>query len=287
MNVSTFIARRRTVSAPGGEIAYTEFGDAPGAPAGLFVHGLATGGVMWRHVIEQLSDTTRCVAIDLPAHGGTPARPDLSITALAGVLAELCGALGLDQVDLVANDTGGAISQVFAAHYPEGLRSLTLTNCDTDGNFPPPEFAPMVELARRGELAPLFAGIGGNPASWPAGPLAVLYNDPAAVPEDVWREYYAPAGASPDRARDVERMVAAFEPAHLAAVTPALRTLRVPALIVWGTADENNFGVKWAYQLHDTIPGARDVIEVDGAKLLFPEERPGDLVPHLRDFWGR
>src|SRR6202034_2170932 len=122
MDVSTFLARPRSPPADGGKIAYTEFGDA-GAPAALFVHGLATGGLMWRHVIEQLSGTSRCVAIDLPAHGGTPARPDLSITALAGVLAELCGALGLGQVDLVANDTGGAISQVFAAHYPEGLRS--------------------------------------------------------------------------------------------------------------------------------------------------------------------
>jgi hypothetical protein len=35
------------------------------------------------------------------------------------------------------------------------------------------------------------------------------------------------------------------------------------------------------------IPGARDVVEVDGAKLLFPEERPGDLVPHLRSLWDR
>jgi hypothetical protein len=39
----------------------------------------------------------------------------------------------------------------------------------------------------------------------------------------------------------------------------------------------------------DTASGApaRDVIEVDGAKLFFPDERPGDLVPHLRRLWGR
>jgi hypothetical protein len=35
------------------------------------------------------------------------------------------------------------------------------------------------------------------------------------------------------------------------------------------------------------IPGAREVIEVDGAKIFFPEERPGDLVPHLSRHWGR
>jgi len=283
MDVSTFTARRRSLPAEGGEIAYTEFGDA-GAPAALFVHGLATGGLMWRHVIGQLSGTTRCIAIDLPAHGGTPARGDMSVAAMAEVLAELCGGLGLGQVDLVGNDTGGAICQIFAARYPAGLRSLTLTNCDTDGNFPPPEFAPMVELARQGKLAEGFAGVAASPASRAAGPLAGLYTDPATVPDEVWREYY---GGGLDRARDVERMMAAFDPADLAAATPGLRALRVPVLFVWGTADENNFPVKWAYQLREMIPGARDVIEVDGAKLLFPEERPGDLVPHLREFWGR
>lgn len=240
MDVSTFTARRRSLPADGGEIAYTEFGDA-GAPAALFVHGLATGGLMWRHVIEQLSGTTRCIAIDLPAHGGTPARADMSVAAMAEVLAELCGGLGLGKVDLVGNDTGGAICQIFAARYPGGLRSLTLTNCDTDGNFPPPEFAPMVELARQGKLAEGFAGVAAGPASRAAGPLAGLYNDPATVPDEVWREYY---GGGLDRARDVERMMAAFDPADLAAATSGLHALRVPTLIVWGTAEESNFGVK-------------------------------------------
>ena len=108
MDVSTFTAHRRSLTTRGGEIAYTEFGHGPAA---LFVHGLATSGLLWRHVIEQLSGTRRCIAIDLPAHGGTPARENLSIGALAEVVAELCDGLGLGQVDLVANDTGGANSQ--------------------------------------------------------------------------------------------------------------------------------------------------------------------------------
>jgi pimeloyl-ACP methyl ester carboxylesterase len=286
-DVSTFKAHRRTVPADGGTIAYTEFGDA-GAPVALFVHGLATGGLMWRNVMEQLSPASRCIAIDLPAHGGTPARADMSVAAMAEVLEELCRGLGIDQVDLVGTDTGGAICQIFAARHPARLRSLTLTNCDTDGNFPPPDFAPMVELARQGKLAEGFAGVNADAASRAAGPLAALYEDPAKVSDEVWREYYGPgSGEQLQRARDVERMMAAFDPADLAAATPGLRTLRVPTLIVWGTGEETTFGLKWAYALRETIPGARDVIEVDGAKLLFAEERPGDLAPHLREFWGR
>ena len=51
MDVSTFNAHRRTLSAPAGEIAYTELGSGPAA---LFVHGLGTSGLLWRHVIENL-----------------------------------------------------------------------------------------------------------------------------------------------------------------------------------------------------------------------------------------
>ncbi|MGH3292927.1 MAG: alpha/beta fold hydrolase, partial [Trebonia sp.] len=122
MDVSTFTAHRRSLDTPAGEIAYTEFGSGPVA---LFVHGLGTNGLLWRHVIENLRDTSRCIAIDLPLHGGTPGRDDLSVTALAQVVADLCDGLGLTQVDLVGNDTGGAVAQIFAARHPDRIRSFT------------------------------------------------------------------------------------------------------------------------------------------------------------------
>jgi hypothetical protein len=51
-----FTARRQTLTAASGDIAYTESG---GGPAAVFVHGLATSGALWRHVIEQVDGTTR------------------------------------------------------------------------------------------------------------------------------------------------------------------------------------------------------------------------------------
>ena len=36
----------------------------------------------------------------------------------------------------------GAYGQIFAALYPERVRSLTLTDCDTHDNWPPEAFKP-------------------------------------------------------------------------------------------------------------------------------------------------
>jgi pimeloyl-ACP methyl ester carboxylesterase len=281
MDTATFTSHRRSVATETGEIAYTEFGAGPVA---LFVHGIATNGLLWRHVIEQVHDTSRCIAIDLPAHGGTPARADLSVAALAWVVADLCAALGLGQVDLVANDTGGAVAQILAGRHPELLRSLTLTNCDSEGNLPPAEFIPFVKAATQGELADLLVAIANDPSSWRTSPMADGYEHPDRIPDEVWRSYFTPATI--ERARDVERMIAALNSADLAAVHAELGTLDVPTLLVWGTGYPP-FDISWAYRLRDLIPGVRELVEVDGAKVFFPEERPEDLIPHLRRHWGR
>jgi haloalkane dehalogenase len=51
---------------------------------------------------------------------------DVSFTARAKMLLEVLDALGIERVDLVSNDSGGAIAQIFAAHHPHRLTSLVL-----------------------------------------------------------------------------------------------------------------------------------------------------------------
>jgi pimeloyl-ACP methyl ester carboxylesterase len=141
----------KLVATPFGEIAYYEQGSGPAA---LFVHGVFLNGRLWRNVISRVKDARRCIAIDLMAHGSsrTPAAQDLSMTAHAEMLEAFCEALGLDQVDVVGNDSGGGIAQIFAALHPERIRSLTLTNCDVHDNWPPEAFQPTIDAVRSGAL---------------------------------------------------------------------------------------------------------------------------------------
>jgi hypothetical protein len=129
-------ARKASVKTASGTIAYAEQGKGQIA---LFVHGVLLNGHLWRHQLAALSDIRHCIAPDLLAHGDTEVakEQDVSVTANARMLRELLDALHIDQVDLVGNDSGGGIAQIFAAHNSQRVRSLALTNCDAHDNWPP------------------------------------------------------------------------------------------------------------------------------------------------------
>jgi len=44
------------------------------------VHGVGTSSYLWRNVIAQLDGERRCLAVDLPLHGYTPAAADQDFT---------------------------------------------------------------------------------------------------------------------------------------------------------------------------------------------------------------
>src|SRR3979411_3103386 len=141
-----------TVETPSGRISYASAGSGPVA---LFAHGVVLNKHLWRHQLAGLSDIRRCIAVDLLAHGDTEIAPDqdVSVTANAKMLREVLDDLKIDQVDLVGNDSGGGIAQIFAALNPERVRTLTLTNCDTHDNWPPEAFKPFLAMAASGELS--------------------------------------------------------------------------------------------------------------------------------------
>ena len=284
MQLSELNAHRHTAATRFGEISYLDLGAGPTA---LFVHGIATNAYLWRHVMDALSGQRRCIAVDLPLHGQSPvtAEQDLSLAALAAGLDDFCEVLGLTGIDLVANDTGGAIAQIFAARYPQRLATLTLTNCDTVDNLPPDAFKPMVELAAAGNLAPSAVAMFANLEAAAQISFASGYEHLDQIDRDVIRSYLQPCFGTIERARQFERLLVSLDVGDLQAVMPQLGELTVPTLVVWGTGDAF-FDVSWAYWLRDTIPGTTRVVTVDGARLFFPEERPMDLVPHLEQHWA-
>ena len=250
---------RGQVQTSSGPASYVDTG-GPGRVA-LFVHGLGTSSYLWRHVIDQLDGQRRCVAVDLPLHGHTPAAADqdFSLPGFARFLAEFCEGLELNDIDLVANDTGGAISQVFATGHPELLHTLTLTNCETHKNMPPKVLLPAAWLAHMGLAARISPRLllrdirRGRKRFYGLG-----YQDIENLPEDLARFWLESQFATPELARQNQRIMTSLHARDLLAIEPALARLQVPTLIVWGTGD-----------------------------IFFPDERATELTEALRRHWDR
>lgn len=289
MSISKTNSRPESVGIQDREIVVTRYGDIAcrvngSGPVAVFIHGVFLSADLWGAQVDALGDLRRCVAVDLLGHGASTCPPlsDMTMPAQADMILAVLDALGADQADLVGNDSGGAIAQLVAARAPHRVRSLTLTNCDTDGNFPPASFVPIVEMARAGVLAPGLPALVADPAAG-RDALASGLERPDALPDEVISGFLAPF-ADPGRARAVEAMVASLDSAVTVAIRADLARLHAPTLIVWGTADEF-FGVEWARWLADTIPGTAGLRLIEGAKLFHPLERPAELTSALRDFW--
>jgi pimeloyl-ACP methyl ester carboxylesterase len=276
---------RSQVRTRSGPASYVDTG-GPGR-AVLFIHGVGTSSYLWRHAIAELDGERRCMAVDLPLHGHTPAAAgqDFSLPGLARFVGDFCDALGLTDLDLVANDTGGAVTQVFAASHADRLHTLTLTNCEAHDNVPPRALWPAVLLARLGLLAPLSRRLLLDIPRSRKRFLGGGYQDATRLPDDFVRACVEPLFGTAQAARQFQRLMTSLHARDLLAAEPALARLEVPTLLVWGTADAA-FPLKWAYWLRDTIPGATDVVEIDGGRLFFPDERAPELTAALRAFWA-
>ena len=284
MATSVVSAKTQTIQTPSGRIAYTEQGTGPVA---LFVHGVLLNKHLWRHQLPLLSDIRRCIAVDLLAHGETEiaSDQDVSVTANAKMLEQFLDELHVEQADLVGNDSGGGIAQIFSALYPQRVRSLTLTDCDVHDNWPPAAFKPFLAMAAGGGLRGTLEAMLSNKDIYRSPQaLGPAYEHPEEVTDESIETYLRPLVGTEQRTRDLQRFLAAFDNAHTRAVEARLKTLTAPTLIVWGT-DDVYFDVEWSKWLAETIPGTRRRLEFEGARIFFPEERWAEFNKALREHW--
>jgi len=129
MSISPQLGRRHRVEIPAGAVSYRACGN--GSPI-VFVHGVGVNGDLWRRVVPRLAGGHRCITPDLPwGSHSIPLKPDadLSLPGMARITADFLEALDLDDVAIVANDTGGAVAQALVGCHPDRIARLVLTSC--------------------------------------------------------------------------------------------------------------------------------------------------------------
>ena len=264
-----------------GAVHYRESGEGPPM---VFVHGLLVDGRLWDRVTPALEDRFRCIVPDLPlgAHR-TPMRPgaDLTPRGVARLIAEFIERLDLEDVTLVANDTGGALSQIVVTQHPERIGRLVLTPCDAFDNFLPPMFRPLQYVAKvPGLLTAALQPLRLEPVR--ALPIAFGWLNkhpmPRAVTDSWLRPFFTDAGVR----RDLRRFLAAVDKRITMDAAARLRRFDRPALIVWATEDRF-FPPDHAHRLAAILPDAR-VEEVADSYSLMPIDQPARLAELIGTF---
>jgi pimeloyl-ACP methyl ester carboxylesterase len=284
MNAAEFHSSRQFTPTSFGRIAHIERGQGEVA---LFIHGLPLCGYQWREALSDLSSMRRCIAPDLMGLGycEIEAGEDISFDSQAKMLATFLDAQNIGKVDLVGNDTGGGIGQIFTALYPERVRSLTLTNCEVNDLWP--------NLMLQQFYGALASGIVGealkamaNDRAVAMAQLGTVYENTDCLTPQSLDSYFRPFAESGDR----RELVRGFADAprnrdQLVAVAPKLRKSKIPAQVIWGEAD-TAFDVQRSLEwLRGNLGGLRRVVGVPRAKLFWPEEQPRLLSTLLQDFW--
>jgi pimeloyl-ACP methyl ester carboxylesterase len=287
VDAATFTRARRFASTPFGEIAYVDYGSGPAA---LFIHGYPLNGFQWRGAIARLAGARRSIAPDLMGLGFTNIAATQAITpeTQVSMLLALLDTLRIDTCDVLGNDSGGMIAQLLVMRAPHRVRSLLLTNCDTEPDCPPRSFLPFVRLARAGGLAdktiaPALADKAA--ARGPRGLGGIGYSSPLDPTDEAIDMYFAPIVSSAKRKAQYDDLTIGLGKNALANSKALLRQYTGPVRIVWG-ADDTVFAQSSPAWLDQIFPNSRGVRLVQRAKLFFPEERPDLIATEARRLWS-
>jgi len=276
----------KQVELSAGTIDYQDTGGD--GPVVVLLHGLLMDASLWDGVIAGLAAGHRCVAPTLPlgAHRhAMRADADLSLPGIARLASEFLERLGLRDVILVGNDTGGALVQLLIADGDARVGRAVLVSCDAFDNFPPGLTGRTLVLT--GKLPPMLFGWFMQQMRLRAvRRLPVAFGWLTKRGDAATARWMKPILTSPEIRRDAVRMLraAAADTGFLLRAAEQLPEFRRPALVAWA-AEDRVMPPEHGRRLAALLPLGQ-LAEIDDSYTLVPLDQPARLAQVIRDFIG-
>lgn len=262
----------------GVRLAYRDHGQ--GEPV-LFLHGTPSHSYEWREVVPRIEEAGyRAVTYDLLGYGLSerPVDRDTSVAAQADLLGGVLDALGLDEVNIVAHDIGGAIGQRFALAHPERVRRLMVVDTVSYDSWPSATWRRII-AERMDDYVSMSQDEFNALLS---GQLKMTVADESLMTGDVLRSYLAPHRSAVGRVSFFEHQVRHYDSKYTEEISGKLGELTMPVRILWGAEDQWQ-PLHYAQRLRDDITGA-DLVVVPDAGHFVMEDAPQHVVREIRDF---
>jgi haloalkane dehalogenase len=271
----------RFVEVEGNRIHYIDEGSGPTL---FFVHPGVGWSFMYSDIIQELRRSFRCVALDLPGFGLSPAEAGYrhTLTGDSRLLERFMQALGLSDVTLFSHDVTGSIALGVVARRPEWFRAVIVL----------PSFAWPVERYRKVYLmiqlvgSPLFRFLSDHFNFFLEYTLITITKKPKRHFSDLEKRAYR----GPNLDRTVRRyphdLFKSVTKSHdyLADLELRLSEIKVmPALLIFGNLDAT-IKMGWLARLERIFPRHRTII-MKGSH-HFPQIYDSAAVASaIRSFW--
>jgi pimeloyl-ACP methyl ester carboxylesterase len=281
VSISSQLGPEHRVEIPAGALSYRDCGSGPPI---VFVHGVGVNGDLWRDVAPRLAGNHRCITPDLPwGSHSIPLKPDadLSLPGMARITADFLQALELDDVTIVANDTGGAVAQALVGRHPERIGRLVLTSCDAFEKLPPTP-QKYLEVMARSRLLTWIVAYTAQFKAIQRMPTAYGFVTSRAMPPDIMRSFTDPIRRNPGVRRDFQRMLRAVDTKYTFEAADRLTSFDKPALVLWADNDKI-FPREHGRRLAELLPQGRFDLIAD-SRTFIPEDQPDRLVAAIEDF---
>jgi pimeloyl-ACP methyl ester carboxylesterase len=255
-----------------------------GGTAVILIHGFGTSSFLWRNVAPAISDAGHTAyAIDMFGHGESdrPTDSDFGIAAQAEYLDAAMTALRVARGIIVGIDIGGAVALRLAATRPERVEKLVLINTPAFEEIPSRDITQMQRSTAKFAFRTTRGVLGAAPLI--EGVLKGSVSDPdTKMPVKLIARYLAPF-AGRDGVNHLLSIASSINADDLEDVD--MRTIHVPALVVWGEEDQW-VDSKMPDRLVNALPDGR-LVRIPGVGRLVPEENPEQMSTLLLDFMRR
>ncbi|KFJ91741.1 MAG: alpha/beta fold hydrolase [Pseudomonas sp.] len=207
-------------------IHYYRGGPASGETL-VLLHGFAADKDNWLRFSRPLTQDYRVIALDLPGFGDSDLPPgSYDVGTQAERLADILDELGVQQAHVLGNSMGGQIAALFAARYPERVRSLALF---ANAGIESPHKSELYQLLTSGSPNPLVVK---QPQDFDKL-LRFVFVEPPYLPESLKRYLGERAMAKATHYDQVFKQLVE-RPVPLA---PELPKIQAPTLLLWGRQD--------------------------------------------------
>lgn len=242
----------------------------------VLLHGTSASLHTWDGWTAALKGQRRIIRFDLPGFGLTGPQPtnDYSMAAYVQCVTQVLDALGVQTFVLAGNSLGGQIAWATAVAQP--LRVSQLILVDSAGYPLVSQSVPIgFQIARWPVIRDVMEYV--LPRGVVQSSLRNVYGDPGKVTSDVVDRYYELTLRTGNRAALRYR----FEQS-VSGDTEALKTLKIPSLVIWG-AQDRLIPLENAHKFVRDLPNARLVV-FDDLGHVPHEEDPQRTVDAVRAF---